>query len=196
MIARWVPAFVVRISLIAAGLTAQSISQSVLADELTGVAKDFVGRWQAAPDLIYEFSAAGKFRIVRDPSKQPAGESRWPLPPNTVSCTVEGEFGSMDLKVDNTPRIFLRGMQTTDQRLPDGKLQRSTETFPVSYSTLYFLSKSDTPKRTITVTTSSPVSARDIAIVMDAGQGWAIEELMHDKKESEMNTRTWERLGD
>ena len=103
MITRWVPAFIVRISLIAAALAAQPACQRALADELTGAAKDFVGRWQAAPDLVYEFTAAGKFRILRDPSKQPARETRWPLPPNTVSCTAEGDFMAMDTQGGQQP---------------------------------------------------------------------------------------------
>jgi hypothetical protein len=61
---------------------------------------------------------------------------------------------------------------------------------------LYFLSKSDTPQRTMTVTTSRPVSDRDIAIVIGAMDGELIKQTMADKQESEKNTRTWTRLGD
>jgi hypothetical protein len=54
----------------------------------------------------------------------------------------------------------------------------------------------DTPKRTITVTTTRPVTDRDIAIVIGSMEGDLIQSTMNDKKESEKNTRTWQRLGD
>ena len=48
----------------------------------------------------------------------------------------------------------------------------------------------------MTVTTSRPVSDRDIAILVEAMQGDLIQVMMNDKKKSETETRTWTWLGD
>jgi hypothetical protein len=200
MSARWVLRVLVRILLPALGLMVETGWQTVFADDVQGVAKEFVGRWQAASDLVYEFTADGKFRILRDPSKQPANETRWTLPKNAVSCTVEGVFNELNPKVNaDAPGVYLRWIQqTTELRSPDGKITSSTEKIPENQlgTWLYYLGKTDKPKRTITVTTSRPVSDKEIALLIDVMEGGLIMDAMNRKKEAEKNTQNWERLGD
>lgn len=203
MNARWVLSLIVQVVLVAAGLTAETARQTVLAGELLGAAKEVVGRWQAAPDLIYEFNADGKFRILRDPSKQPDKisdkEQRWPLPANTVSCVLEGDFIGRDPKISSTPVINLRWLQQTiEQRATDGTLQRTTEKFPPSTfgPALYFLGKTDKPKPKITITNSEPVPDSELALYADAMLGDLLIDALKRKKESQMNERDWGRVGD